>query len=81
MTAHYRIRMVTDDDLSTMHFSIPPYQLKPDPQPPAMVRAAIREDVQWNRPIFKAPPLQLHPETFDFSLFAQELRRVGLSQR
>ena len=46
-----------------------------------MVRTANREDVQWNRRIFKAPPLELHPQAFDATLFAQELPRIGLSQR
>jgi hypothetical protein len=46
-----------------------------------MVRTATREDVQWNRWIFKAPPLELHPQAFDATLFAQELPRMGLGQR
>lgn len=46
-----------------------------------MVRTVAREDVQWNRPIFKAPPLELHPQAFDASLFAQDLPRVGLTVR
>ena len=46
-----------------------------------MVRISTREDVLWNRPVFKAPPLQLHPEAFDADRFAQDLQRVGLSQR
>jgi hypothetical protein len=31
------------------------------PEVPAIVRAAGPEDVQWNRPVFKAPPLQVSP--------------------
>jgi len=46
-----------------------------------MVRISTREDVLWNRPVFKAPPLQLHPQAFDAEMFAQDLRRVGLNQR
>lgn len=46
-----------------------------------MVRTVAREDVLWNRPIFKAPPLELHPQAFDASLFAEDLLRVGLSVR
>ena len=46
-----------------------------------MVQVATREDVQWNRRIFRAPPLELHPQAFDATLFAQDLRRIGLVQR
>ena len=46
-----------------------------------MVRSATREDVQWNRRIFKAPPLELHPQAFDAKIFAQDLRRIGLIER
>ena len=46
-----------------------------------MVRTATREDVQWNRPVFKAPPLELHPQAFDATIFAADLRRIGLGQR
>ena len=66
--------------LTSMHFPVPPLQPKPVAEPSAMIRAAAREDVQWNRPVFKAPPLELHPQAFDVTRFAQELRRVGLGQ-
>jgi hypothetical protein len=46
-----------------------------------MVSNATREDVQWNRRIFKAPPLEVHPQAFDATLFAQDLRPVGFSTR
>ena len=65
-----------------MHFPVPDFQPKPaPPEPPAMVRTATREDVQWNRPIFKAPPLELHPEAFNATLFVQDLQRIGLGLR
>lgn len=64
-----------------MQFPVPNFHPKPAPEPPAMVRTVAREDVLWNRPIFKAPPLQLHPQAFDATIFAQDLRRVGLGQR
>jgi hypothetical protein len=46
-----------------------------------MVSSATREDVQWNRRIFRAPPLEVHPQAFDAKLFSQELRPVGFSLR
>lgn len=46
-----------------------------------MVRTAAREDVMWDRPVFKAPPLQLHPEAFDATIFARDLCRIGMVQR
>ena len=46
-----------------------------------MVSTATREDVQWNRRIFKAPPLELHPQAFDATIFAQDVRRIGLNVR
>ena len=64
-----------------MHFPPPNQQPKPATEPPAMVRTATREDVLWNRPVFKAPPLELHPQAFDATIFAEDLRRVGLGQR
>jgi hypothetical protein len=46
-----------------------------------MVRTVAREDVQWNRPIFKAPPLELFLQEFDATIFAEELRPTGWSNR
>lgn len=46
-----------------------------------MVRTATREDVLWNRPVFKAPPLQVRPEILDARIFAEDLKRIGLVQR
>jgi hypothetical protein len=67
-----------------MAFPVPHFQPQPAapaPEPPAMVRNATREDVLWNRPVFKAPPLQLHPQAFNSAIFAQDLCRIGLVQR
>ncbi len=67
-----------------MAFPVPHFHPTPPPplpEPPAMVRAAAREDAMWDRPIFKAPPLQLHPQAFDAKIFAQELSLVGLVAR
>ncbi len=40
-----------------MPFPVPNLQPTPVYVPPAIVRAAAREDIVWNRPVFKAPPL------------------------
>jgi len=64
-----------------MPFPVQDLPPKPAPEPPAMVRTATREDVQWNRRVFKAPPLELHPQAFDATLFAQDLRRIGSGLR
>jgi hypothetical protein len=40
-----------------MPFPVPHFQPKPVRIPPAIIRAVAREDVLWDRPIFKAPPL------------------------
>ena len=46
-----------------------------------MVRSMVREDVLWNRPVFKAPPLEPLLRGFNASIFAEEFRRVGLGHR
>lgn len=40
--------------------NLPPPPLRPTAErdhPPAIIRKITREDVLWNRPVFKAPPL------------------------
>lgn len=64
-----------------MPFSVPHFDPKAEAEPPAMVRTATREDVLWNRPVFKAPPLRLHPQAFDVQRFVQELPRNELHPR
>jgi hypothetical protein len=64
-----------------MHFTLPPVEQKPAPEPPALVRTATREDVLWNRPVFKAPPLYLHPQAFDSVIFAPDRRWNGSKAR
>ena len=48
---------------------------------PPMVRYVGREDVLWNRPVFKAPPLRLSRSTRDIQALGEELRRIGAGQR
>jgi hypothetical protein len=67
-----------------MPFPIPHFpsgQATESPATVALVRTVTREDVAWHRPIFRAPPLELGPEAFDVTRFAQELRRIGLVGR
>ena len=45
-------------------------------EPPALVRVVSREDVMWNRPVFKAPPLIVRPPVFDPQAFAPETPRT-----
>ena len=61
---------------------LPPPRHAAEPPPSvALVRAVTREDLEWHRPIFRAPPLELHPEAFDVARLAQELRGIGLVER
>lgn len=64
-----------------MHFPIPNIPPHHAPEPSALVRTVTREDVQWSRPIFKAPPLDLQLPVFDAKSFAEDLRRIGLVYR
>jgi hypothetical protein len=59
-----------------MNFPVPNFHPKPAPEPPAIISAS-REDVQWNRRIFKAPPLEVHPQAFDATIFADDVRRAA----
>lgn len=59
-----------------MHLPIPFTRPPTAPEPPALVRVVLREDVLWNRPVFKAPPLQVQPPVFDAKVFA-ELQLAG----
>jgi hypothetical protein len=46
---------------------LPPPIIRPQvtPEPPALVRVMTREDLHWNRPMFKAPPLEVKPPIAD----------------
>jgi hypothetical protein len=51
---------------------LPPPFVRPQTatEPPALVRVVSREDVMWNRPVFKAPPLVVRPPSVDSRTFA-----------
>ena len=61
-----------------MHFPVPHFRPTPAAEPPAQVSMVSPADVQWSRPIFKAPPIKLNPKVFDAAALAAELRRIGL---
>ncbi|MCX6956043.1 MAG: hypothetical protein NTV51_28230 [Verrucomicrobia bacterium] len=49
-------------------------------EPPALVRIVSREDVAWNyrdRPVFRAPPIEVRPPLADVAAFTAELRRAS----
>jgi hypothetical protein len=64
-----------------MHFPLHTFSSLAAPQPPADVRQVNRGDVLWNRPIFKAPPLNVKPPRLDATIFGQDLRRIGPVQQ
>ena len=56
---------------------LPPPFVRPQlhSDPPALVRVVSREDILWNRPIFRAPPLKVQPPAFDATIFSLDLDR------
>lgn len=48
---------------------------QPAADAPAIVRLLAREDVLWNRPVFKAPPLNVVPPIADISQLVQAIRK------
>jgi hypothetical protein len=64
-----------------MHLPIPNYPPMTAPEPVAMVRNVSRGDVLWDRPIFKAPPLEPLLRGIDAAVIAAELRTVGPALR
>ena len=64
-----------------MHLPMPSLPQHTAPEPAAIVRAFTRQDAMWDRPIFKAPPLDLHLPAIDTKRLAQDLQRIGHSRR
>ena len=67
-------------NLLPVHFPIP-FTRPSAAERPALVRIVSREDVQWNRPVFKAPPLAVQTPVIDATLFASDLSREVSSVR
>lgn len=57
-----------------MPFTVP-MDHQPPADTPAIVRQLAREDVTWNRPVFKAPPLNVVPPFADISKLVLDIRR------
>lgn len=64
-----------------MQFTHPDLHSQRTPEPPAMVQTVSRSDVTWNRPVFKAPSLDVVPPKIDAQSVAQELRRMMRAER
>lgn len=62
---------------------LPPPSVRPQTatEPPALVRVVSREDVLWNRPVFRAPPLHVQPPVLDATIFASDLTSGERSAR
>lgn len=44
-------------------------------EPVAIVRLVAREDMLWDRPIFKAPPLRVNPPVADLAELVRAVRK------
>lgn len=64
-----------------MPFPVPQFRPPPLPEPAPVVRVVAREDVTWNRPIFRAPVLEVHPKFFDASAFVDDFRPIAVGLR
>jgi hypothetical protein len=62
-------------------FPLPLLKFQTPAGPTAMVRAIEREDVLWDRPVFKAPPLEPQLRHLNVRAYAEDLRRIGLANR
>lgn len=59
----------------TMPLPVPYHDSQPAEAPTAIVRVLNREDIQWNRPLFKAPPLNVVPPIADVAELARAVRK------
>jgi len=58
-----------------MPLAIPVHSAPPAESPSAIVRTLSREDMLWNRPIFKAPPLTVIPPVADLLELERAVRK------
>jgi hypothetical protein len=65
-----------------MFFSPPNSRPDDPPSIPAIVRSMAMPHLTWNdRPVFKAPPLQVEPPMADVASFIAGLSKAGRAER
>lgn len=57
-----------------MPFIVPVYNVQRTPEPAPEVRVVAQSDVTWDRPVFKAPPLEITVPV-DSKAVVEEIRR------
>jgi hypothetical protein len=60
-----------------MPFPTPFHNSQTAETPAAIVHVVTREDVMWDRPVFKAPPLKVVPPVADLAELARAVRKPG----
>jgi hypothetical protein len=58
-----------------MLFSFPFSRPDDAPPVPAIVRNVMAQSLTWNRPVFKAPPLEVEPPMADVADFISEIAK------
>ncbi len=64
-----------------MLFSLPFSRPDDAPPVPAIVRNVMAQSLTWNRPVFKAPPLEVEPPIADVASFIAELAKPARLER
>jgi hypothetical protein len=64
-----------------MLFSLPFSRQDDAPPVPAIVRNVLAQSLTWNRPVFKAPPLEVEPPIADVASLIAGLARPGRAER
>jgi hypothetical protein len=64
-----------------MHLPPPFIRPQTEPEPPALVRVLTREEIHWNRPLFKAPPLEIQPPVADVLSFVSDIPKIAPAPR
>jgi len=59
-----------------MPLDVPFHSQQPASAPSAIVRTFNRQDMLWDRPVFKAPPLTVQPPIADLKELALATRRT-----
>lgn len=58
-----------------MPFPVPYHHTQPIEAPSAIVRVLNRDDIQWNRPLFRAPPINVVPPVDDIAELVRSMRK------